>query len=224
MLLKEILKKKSLGRTLTNLALEKKGLRLSGKILDLGGRDLYWEDGQPRGTSAFRFMRFEPGKTKFLRLDIDSSTKPEYHINFEKDRLPFDDNSVDNILVFNLFEHIYNHRFLAQEIYRVLQRGGRVVGSVPFLLKIHPDPNDFFRYSKTALKNIFKDTGFSKVEVEFIGNGPFCAEYSQIEFILPRIIRPFCVSLVVLLDKMLLKLKPKFKQRYALAYLFVLEK
>lgn len=221
-----------MGRCLTNLKLQEKNLLLSGKILDLGGRDLWWEKGQPRGASYLRYMKFEQetergggqGRVEFLRLDIDKNTKPEYAIDFEKDRLPFEDNSVDNVLAFNLLEHIFNHQFLVSEIFRVLKPGGLAIGSAPFLLKIHPDPNDFFRYSKDALEKIFKQAGFRDINVEFVGLGPFCAEYSQIEFILPGFSRPFFLSIVIFLDKLLLKIKPFFKEKCALAYFFELRK
>lgn len=107
---KETLKNKSLGRTLVNLRLKEKNLILSGKILDLGGRELYWIKGQPRGGSYLRFLKFD--RVEILRIDIDEEAKPDYKIDFEKDSLPFGDNSVDTVLAFNLFEHIYNYKFL----------------------------------------------------------------------------------------------------------------
>ena len=223
-LFKESIKRRSLGRCLTNLKLEEKNLILSGRILDLGGRDLYWQDSQPRGASYLRFMKFENNKTEFLRLDIDKSTNPEYRIDFEKDSLPFADSSVDNVLAFNLLEHIFNHQFLISEMFRVLKPNGLVVGSAPFLIKIHPDPYDFFRYSKQGLEKLFQEAGFREVKVEFIGRGPFCAEYSQIEFLIPGIFRPLFVGLALALDKLFLKLKPNFKEKYPLAYLFILKK
>ena len=218
----ETLKGKGLGRSLVNFKLLEKNILLSGKILDLGGRELYWVKGQPRGGSYMRFLKF--GKVKILRLDIDDEIRPDYEIDFEKDVLPFEDNSIDNVLAFNLFEHIYNYKFLAKEIFRVLKLGGQVLGSVPFLVRIHPDPEDFFRYSNQALERIFKESGFKKIEIECVGAGPFINGYSQIEFIFPRICRFFLSYVSIFLDKIFLKLKPSLRERFPLSYIFILRK
>jgi len=221
-LTKEILAGKSLARSLANLAIEKENITLKGKILDLGGRALIWKDDKPQGASYLRFLKFE--NTEISRLDIDKETGPDLAIDFEKDPLPYKEESVDALLAFNLFEHVYNHRFLAGEMFRILKKGGRVVGSVPFLLKIHPDPKDFFRYSEQALERLFKETGFSKVKIGYAGAGPFAAHYAHIEFILPRYLRLLGIAANLLLDKILLKFKPSLQRRFPLEYIFILEK
>ncbi|MBA7608043.1 hypothetical protein ES703_15217 [subsurface metagenome] len=218
----EVFKGKDLSRTLTNLKLGEEDILLSGRILDLGGRDLYWKNGKPLGGSYLRFLKFDK-KVEILRLDIDRETKPDYKIDFEKDSLPFKKNSIDAILIFNLFEHIYNYNFLIKEIFRVLKPGGLVVGSVPFLIRIHPDPKDFFRYTKQALKQIFKENNFSKIEIKYVGYGPIVNQYSQIEFIFPRACRLFFNFFSIILDKIILRLKPFLKERFPLNYLFILK-
>ncbi|MEK7482516.1 MAG: methyltransferase domain-containing protein, partial [Patescibacteria group bacterium] len=142
-------------------------------------------------------------------------------IDFEKDTLPYADNSIDNILAFNLFEHIFHHQFLIKEIFRVLRPGGQLIGSVPFLVKIHPDPNDYFRYSAQALEALFQKTGFQEIRVDYVGKGPFTSQYSQIEFILPRICRVICAHFHLFLDKVFLLLKPGFNTRFPLSYIFI---
>jgi len=221
---KAIIKDKSLNRTLTDLKLWEKEISLSGKILDLGSRYLYWKNGRPFGASYFKVIKFER-KAEILRLDIDEQTNPDYKIDFEKDRLPFKNNSVDAILIFNVFEHIYNYQFLTKEIFRVLKEGGTVLGSVPFLHRVHPDPKDFFRYTKEALEKIFKGNNFKEINIDYIGYGPFVNQYSQIEFALPRILRLLLIFPVIILDKIVLKLKSKvLREKFPLGYLFILKK
>lgn len=212
-LAKEIWKGKSLGRSLVNLRLAEKDIILSGKILDLGS------------TGKASYLRFlKSGEATFLRLDIEKKDDVDYQIDFEQDPLPFADNSVDHILVFNLLEHIYNVKFLAGEMRRVLKPGGRVIGSAPFLARIHPDPRDFFRYSQEALQRIFQESGFQEIDVKNLGFGPFAASYSQTEFIFPKLCRIPLAFLSIILDKLFLKLKPAFKERFPLDYLFIVRK
>jgi SAM-dependent methyltransferase len=136
-----------------------------------------------------------------------------------------DDNSVDYVLVFNLLEHIYNYNFLLKEMFRVLKPGGAMIGSTPFLYKIHPSPNDFFRYSQDALEKIFKDVGFNKISIDYIGYGPFTIQYSQIEFGLPKILRLLFIWTSILLDKIILRLKSKtLSNKFPLGYLFIVKK
>ncbi|MDO8264935.1 MAG: methyltransferase domain-containing protein [Candidatus Parcubacteria bacterium] len=221
-LIKEILAGKSLARSLANFAIEKENIILKGKILDLGGRALFWKDNKPQGASYLRFIKFE--NTEIVRLDIDKETNPNHEIDFEKDHLPYQDGSIDALLAFNLLEHVYDHRFLTGEMFRILKKGGVVAGSVPFLVKIHPDPQDFFRYSEQALERIFKKAGFSEVKIGYAGAGPFTAHYSQIEFIFPRYLRIFGVAISLLLDKIILKVKPSLKGKFPLGYIFILKK
>lgn len=215
---KEILKGKSLSRVLVNLEMKKAGIVLSGKVLDLGGSQAsYW-----------RFLK--TSGAEILRLNADKASEPDIIIDFENEKLPFSGSSIDNVLAFNLLEHIFNYQFLADEMFRVLKPAGQVLGSVPFLNRIHEDPDDFFRYSPSALKRIFKRAGFSKIKIVFIGYGPLTASYNQEQALLPAKLiftlpLRLCLAFwVIVLDKLFLKIRPNHKEKFALSYFFILEK
>src|SRR3989344_2519444 len=145
---KGIWRKKSLLRTLMNLELANYSVR--GKVLDIGGGV---------NPSYFEFLKKEEG-AEIINIDFKSLHEIGKTIDLEKDPLPYSDGSIDHVLVFNLFEHIYNYRFLAGEIKRVLNPGRQVLGFVPFMMSYHPDPRDYFRYTTEALRNIFGETVF----------------------------------------------------------------
>jgi SAM-dependent methyltransferase len=145
-------------------------------------------------------------------------------INFETDALPYADGAYDTVVVCNVLEHIFNHRFLTNEMYRVLKQGGGLVGFVPFLFQYHPDPHDYFRYTKEALTRVLKDAGFRDVAVTEIGGGPFFVNYNTLSLSMPRVIRIVLFPLYALLDWIFLKLRPQARERYPLGYLFTAKK
>lgn len=60
----------------------------------------------------------------FLNLDDDPLVEPDFLCNIEKDKLPFEDNSVEEIRAHHIFEHIGAGFIpLMQELYRVAKHG-----------------------------------------------------------------------------------------------------
>ncbi len=210
-IIKQISDGKSLVRALLNV--EAENYVLAGKVLDVGG-------GQ--NPSYLRFFK-QPEKIELLNIDFLSSEK-KLQIDLEKDPLPFDNDSFDQVLVMNLLEHIFNHDLLITEIYRATKSGGQVIGFVPFLIKVHPDPHDYFRYTKECLEKKFITRGFKGIEIKEIGGGPFYVNYNNISFIFPDVIRMIIFPVYFLLDKILLYIRPKIKKEFPLGYFFVLEK
>ena len=82
--------------------------------------------------------------------------------------LPFIDNSFNSYVAIEVLEHLESPKKAASEIHRVLEPGGVAILSVPFLFRIHGDPNDFQRLTKSGLRLLFED--FADVEVAEFGN------------------------------------------------------
>lgn len=204
----ETLRGKDLYRTLMNI--ECRLFTLSGSVLDVGGGS-----GQ---ASYHRFLKND--NAKITPLDGQENA-----IDFEKDSLPYENNGVDTLLAFNVLEHIYNHSFLVGEMRRVLKPDGRIIGAVPFLVGYHADPKDFFRYTSEALEKIFSEEGFKDIQIKVIGRGPFSAGYSQVEFMIPRILKILFLPCVLFLDRIVFLLKPGLnKEKFALGLFFTCTK
>ncbi|KAF0246563.1 MAG: type 11 [Planctomycetota bacterium] len=151
---------------------------------------------------------------------IEASDASISGIDYEKDRLPYDDASVDSEICCNLLEHIYNHRHLLAEMRRILKPGGPLVGFVPFLFVYHPDPQDYFRYTKTALVRLLTDSGFADATAREIGGGPFLLNFNTIAPSLPRFLRVLVYPFYAVLDRIFLCLRPLARERYPLGYIF----
>ena len=136
-------------------------VRLHGRVLDLGAGDhpSYW--------------RFVAKPEDLVSIDIDIANRPSVVASLETG-LPLESSRFDAALAFNVFEHVYAGQTLAREIARVLKPGARLYCSVPFLVPIHADPYDFFRYTGWALSNLLRDAGFVDVSVRAYG-GYFAA-------------------------------------------------
>jgi SAM-dependent methyltransferase len=73
--------------------------------------------------------------------------------------VPFKDGTFDAVVLMNVLEHVYENRQLVQNIAKVLKPGGKLILTVPFLLKVHQAPYDFSRYTPYYLENLAGDAG-----------------------------------------------------------------
>jgi ubiquinone/menaquinone biosynthesis C-methylase UbiE len=82
------------------------------------------------------------GDTKlqdYITIDYDAHTNPDYQLNIEKDRFPFDDNTVETVVAHHILEHLGEGYFhCLQEIYRVCKHGAILDIRVP-----HPRHDSF---------------------------------------------------------------------------------
>jgi len=76
--------------------------------------------------------------------------------------LPFMSNSFSGVWLCAVLEHLSNPFQVAAEVYRVLEPGGFVLVSAPFMYHIHGVPHDYFRYTDDGLRAVFKR--FKEVE------------------------------------------------------------
>ncbi|MEK7515153.1 MAG: class I SAM-dependent methyltransferase [Patescibacteria group bacterium] len=211
-IIKQSVQGKTINRLLMNASLASHALH--GKVLDLGAGN--------KRSSYFQFFKNASGYT-VTSVDVSPERNPDVIADVEKG-LPLTDASYDNVLCFNLLEHLSNPARALYETYRVLQPGGSLIGYVPFLVKYHADPHDYFRYTHQGLRTLFEGAGFTDISIQFIGRGPFTAGWSQVEFILPGFLRWVVTYTIFCLDAMLLRLKPVFARTYALGFTFTAKK
>ena len=74
--------------------------------------------------------------------------------------LPFRAESIDVVLLFDVFEHINDDEKALKELYRVLKIGGSVFMQVPFMYPVHDAPYDFRRPTKYGIEELAERNGF----------------------------------------------------------------
>lgn len=193
----------SLARILMNEALAHETIR--GTVVDVGGG---------RQPDYFDYL----GHAADVQVTAVDGTLSG--IDFEKDPLPFGDAHADTVLLCNVLEHIYNYQFLMQQVHRVTKPGGCLIGFVPFWVGYHPDPHDYFRYTKESLERLLADAGFRDVTIVLIGRGPILANFNTLVLSLPRVLRPIAYAWYAAFDALFLLMRPNSRTRNPLGYQF----
>lgn len=99
-------------------------------------------------------------------VGVDMLTENQPDLVATVDRLGLRSESVDSINCLSVLEHVFYPRETIVEMYRVLRPGGCVQVQVPFLLQYHGYPDDYFRYTHSALQRMFETVGFRVVYLE----------------------------------------------------------
>lgn len=88
-------------------------------------------------------------------IELEYSIFKNTDVVADAHRIPFRDDSFESVLAFNVFEHLHNPFIVAQEIYRVLKPGGKVVIHSAFLQALHEEPCHYYNATKYGLINWF---------------------------------------------------------------------
>ena len=110
-----------------------------------------------------------------------------------------------------------------------LKENGRLIGAVPFLARIHFDPDDHFRYTHSTLKRAFADAGYREIVVTPLGYGPFVAAAAYIAPIVRIKLLIFLLYLLAIgLDKLAQRIFAHSElvkaENFPLSYFFVCTK
>jgi len=73
--------------------------------------------------------------------------------------LPFTEECIDAVLLFDVLEHIPDATAVFRELNRVLKKGGVILVQIPFIYPIHDAPFDFRRPTIHGLKSMAANAG-----------------------------------------------------------------
>ena len=190
--------------------LEAKKHQVNGLILDVGGNDYshnisnYFD-----GDFKIQFADKFPKNDDVIKLDLEKDTTINQTYNF--------------VCLMNVLEHIKNYRNVIQLCKNSLSENGKLIGSVPFIFKIHYSPKDYFRYSEQLLYEELKSSGFNNIIIKPLGLGLFTNFYSSFCDYTNRIplLNVFIVIIFILLDKIFFFLSNKYIKSYPIGYFFI---
>ena len=124
------------------------------RVVDLGGKRL-------RKRGQFDIGRFAKD---VVYVNSDPATGPD--LLCDAARVPLPDASCDAVLCGELLEHVAHPEEVLREAWRLLRPGGVLLLTTPFHCEIHPDPQDYARYTDTWLRAALARAGFVAIEVE----------------------------------------------------------
>ncbi len=133
------------------LKFEKKNTLIKQKVLDLGS-----------GDKAFYNVCLSKG------IDISEIDGAE-GIDFEKDKLPFNNETYDVVIFTAIIEHLYNANLVLSEINRILKKEGLlliITPNITYAIKnFFNDPTHVHPYNPTSLRKILQMNKFKSNKI-----------------------------------------------------------
>ena len=130
------------------------GWAVGSRVLDLGGNKV-----RKRGQFDIDRYAFQ---TTYANVSLDK--RPD--VQADAAALPFSGGAFDAVICAEVLEHVYDPRRVLEEVQRVLKTDGRLLITVPFLVQIHGDPEDYGRYTHAFWGRLLDEAGFDQVVIE----------------------------------------------------------
>lgn len=209
---KYTLRKYSFLRILQLIELSK--LNLNGQTIDLGGNPVSNNLASQinlKGKLWFadKFQTHE--STIKLDLETDKSLNTKY----------------SNVTIINVLEHLKNYKNAINLCYEILENDGLIIGSTPFMYKVHYSPNDYYRYTAQLIVEELESSGFREVKIKPLGLGPLTNFYSIISdyiFSIFPLLNILVLIPFIIIDKLFSLINQNFVKHYPLGYYFTAKK
>jgi SAM-dependent methyltransferase len=112
---------------------------------------------------------FKPYIKKYVCADIDRNPNAKLLINPDTGKIDAPDCTFDTILSTQVLEHVINPKLYLQEAHRLLKKDGLLLLSTHGHWVYHPDPTDFWRWTRDGLEKTLTDEGFEIIETMGVG-------------------------------------------------------
>ena len=197
--------------------IETSKFNIDGNVLDLGSSN-----------SSNNILKYNQTVKNIKYADKFSEKSEIIQIDLEK----FPNNISENfhyVFLFNVMEHIKNFDNCLKNAFNLIKEDGKLIGSTPFLFRVHSSPHDYLRFTDQFLIEKFKEVGFSKYKVYVLIGGIFISFYSNIFTIVNKVPFSFIINIplffiCLLLDKILSLFSKNLKNNYPIGYYFIAEK
>ena len=188
-----------------------KKFQINGDIIEFGASDEIEKN----------FCNSKLKNCKISYSNINSSNKEFVNIDLQKKILI--ELKYDYIIIFNVLEHLLDPNLALRNLSKICKKNGKIIGSTPFLFRVHGAPKDYSRFTKDHLIELLKSSNFKDIEIIELGTGPFLACISLLRSYLKYI--PIFYQLLVLFalvfDKLIkLFIKTDPKKIYPIGYIF----
>ena len=167
------------------------------------------------------------GEKNFQYTNLKKNKKNNIQGANLNQKLKFKSNYYQNLVIFNVLEHLISPTKSLKELNRILKKGGLLIGSTPFLYQVHGAPNDYLRFTTDYLIYEFKKKNFKAIYVKELGYGPFLAAFSILfpYFKFLPIINHIIFLMCLIFDTFLqMFIKTKLRKIFPLGVFFIFKK
>ena len=188
-----------------------KKFKINGDIIEFGASDEIEKNfcNSKLKNCKITYSNINPSNKEFLNIDLQKKILTEL--------------KYDYIIVFNVLEHLLDPNLALRNLSKICKQNGKIIGSTPFLFRVHGAPKDYSRFTKDHLIELLKASNFKDIEIIELGTGPFLACISLLRSYLKYL--PVFYQLLVLsalvFDKLIkLFIKTDPKKIYPIGYIF----
>ena len=188
-----------------------KKFKIEGNVIEFGASDMIHKN----------FCHSNLENCNITYSNINSSNKEFLNLDLQK-KITLE-TKYDCIVIFNVLEHLFDPNLAFRNLSTICKKDGKIIGSTPFIFRVHGAPKDYSRFTKDHLIRLLKLNNFENIEVIELGTGPFLACISLLRSYLKYI--PIFYQLLLLssllIDKLIkLFIKTDPKKIYPIGYVF----
>ena len=188
-----------------------KKFKINGDIIEFGASDKIDKNfcNSKLKNCNISYSNINPSNKEFLNIDLQKKISMEM--------------KYDYIIIFNVLEHLLDPNLALQNLSNICKKNGKIIGSTPFLFRVHGAPKDYSRFTKDHLIELLRSSNFKDIEIIELGTGPFLACISLLRSYLKYlpIFYQLLIFLALVFDKLIkLIIKTDPKKIYPIGYVF----
>ena len=198
--------------------------KIEARKFELYGNSLEFGNVKFNNKSFFNDFKLNK-KNKIFFSDIIKIKRKNYFM-FDLEKKNNLKKKFDNIIIFNVLEHIYETDNAFTELKKLLKPKGKIYISTPFLYRYHSAPKDYYRFTLDFYEKIAKKQKIKIIYKKSLGTGPFFSSYSVMHNIL-NFVFPLNILIAIILisfDKIISIFSKNLKYTYPICNFIVLRK
>jgi len=126
--------------------------------------------------------------------DIAENSERDFTIDLNTSAILFDIKTSANHSSTQVLEHVLSPEVYLREAHRICKNNGLLILSTHGIFPYHPDPNDYWRWTKSGLQKVLEDNNWEVIEIVniigYVGAAVSLLQYS-ISQRLPKFLRTF---------------------------------
>ena len=188
-----------------------KKFKIEGDIIEFGASERIDKNfcSPNLNNCKITFSNIDPSNKEYLNIDLQKNISLKTKFRY--------------IFIFNVLEHLLDPNLALRNLSTICKNNGKIIGSTPFLFRVHGAPKDYSRFTKDHLIELLRSNNFKDIEIIELGTGPFLACISLLRSYLKYlpIFYQLLVLLAIVFDKLIkLFIRTDPKKIYPIGYIF----